>query len=89
MSALRYFNNVTTKGGNNLELLSTFRDRVIMIILNLLQLGSLKRISEVYESLSHQKYKHNSKYCCLDENYFEMEKNFLLVLDYCSFLFGS
>lgn len=38
MSTFRYFNNVTTEGGNNMELLSTFRARVIMIILNLLQL---------------------------------------------------
>lgn len=54
MSAFRYFNNVTRKGENNLELLSMFTDRVIMIILNLPQLSSLKWIPEAYESLSHQ-----------------------------------
>lgn len=67
--------------------------------IDLLQLWFLKWISEVYKSLSHQnhleKYKHkptkffNSKYRCLSENDFEMENNFLLLLGYCSVLFGS
>lgn len=48
----RYFSNTTNNGRNNLELLSTFRDRVVMIILNLLQALILEWIIEAYKRLS-------------------------------------
>lgn len=48
----RYFSNTTNNGRNNLELLSTFRDRVVMIILNLLQTLILEWIIEAYKRLS-------------------------------------